>query len=529
MNSRVLSPILFIAGMFVALYVTVSVLMSEGNNVGAFCRWLLVGGLFLGVVSPRHAFYVFIIACGYNDLLKRMLVVGGRLQWGDVPYVLGITPVLFGGILLGLLTRTVNGGVEVPKRSVTMFFVATALMLTAAVASAAEKGGGGASTLKAMADDGVYAYLLFVIPLLFTSAEEIMGLFRFVLIVFLPVGAYGIYQYIFGFSDIEIAYLKSGFCLERWQLFSEAGRRAFSTLNSSTAFSVVCAVLCLLSLYMGAWSRKISIKGLISPFLSGLVALIFFGGVMASSCRSAVLMLAVGWLIGPFFESAQKTKRIYVSVLIVFLTLVVASPYLLTNLPYFANALTVYGEGGFANWLERMTTVGTYSDRLMGFTNVLMNPSAYSLFGMGTNALENGNFYHHDPISRILIRHGLIGMAAIFALIYLVARTMHRCVFLMNSPERRHIAARFLGIAVAILVMCAVGGNYLSTFPINIFFWMLLGTCLMLSHEKPVEMTKPADAGVPLDEMDQGIGLIQASKGEARLRPSRPQAPPTYV
>jgi hypothetical protein len=528
MNSRVLSPILFIAGMFVALYVTVSVLMSEGNNVGAFCRWLLVGGLFLGVVSPRHAFYVFIIACGYNDLLKRMLVVGGRLQWGDVPYVLGITPVLFGGIVLGLVARSMTGSVKAHKRSVLMFIIATGLMLTSAILSALEKGGGGASTLKAMADDGVYAYLLFILPILFTTPDEIYRLFRFVLLVFLPVGLYGIYQHIFGFSDIEIAYLKSGFSIERWQLFSEAGRRSFSTLNSCTAYSVVCSALCLLSLYMGAWSRRLGIKPLIPPAFSWLIALIYFLGLMASSCRSPVLMLALGFLLGPWFETSKKTHRIYGAVFLGFFILVIASPILLRDLPYYMDVLTLHGEGGFYNWLERMTTVGTYSDRLMGFSNVLLNPSAYTLFGLRGNLLDSGDFYHHDPISRMLIRHGVIGLLAAFALIFVVARTMHRCVYEAKVNSSRLLAARFLGVAIAILVICAVGGNVLSTFPINVFFWLLLGACLLLGEALPSDAEKEAEDVVSTDLADTQAMEIQMAKGRNRLRPSRSIAQQAY-
>lgn len=528
MNSRVLSPILFIGGMLVALYVTVSVLMSEGNNVGAFCRWLLLAGLILGMVAPRPAFYVFIVACGYNDLLKRMLVVGGRLQWTDVPYVLGITPVLFGGIVIGLVARTMTGSVQAHKKSFLMFLIATGLMITSAVLSAAEKGGGGASTLKALADEGVYAYLLFVLPLLFTTPDEVFRLFRYLLVVFLPVGIYGIYQYVFGFSDIEIAYLKSGFSIERWQLFAEVGRRAFSTLNSSTAYSVVCAALSLLSLYLGAWARRLGIKPLLPSAVSWGMAAIYFGGVLASCCRSAVLMMMIGLFLGPWFETAKKTKRIYGAVLTLFLLLVAASPFLLRDLSIYMDVLTLHGDGGFFRWLERMTTVGTYSDRLTGFSNVLLNPAAYTLFGHGAQALERGDYFMHDPISAMLIRHGLLGWLVSFSIILVIARTVHRCVYATESLPNRRLAARFLGIAVSVLVICAVGGNILSTFPNNVFFWLLLGTCLLLGEAAPETVTMTEREPFSNEGLDPIPMVLQEVRNPNRLRPSGPLPPPAF-
>ncbi|MCE2692892.1 MAG: hypothetical protein LW645_01280 [Verrucomicrobiaceae bacterium] len=81
------------------LYAVASVLLTEGNTIGQMSMYLMVGGFLLSLMAPRLGFYIWIIFCGYNDLLKRLLVVGGRVTQEDLKFVLGITPAMFAGVV----------------------------------------------------------------------------------------------------------------------------------------------------------------------------------------------------------------------------------------------------------------------------------------------------------------------------------------------------------------------------------------------------------------------------------------------
>ena len=86
--------------MFCGLYAVVSVILTEGNSIGQMCQFLMVAGFLVSLITPRMGFFAWMVFCGYNDLLKRLLVVGGRVSHNDLMWVLGITPAMFAGVVV---------------------------------------------------------------------------------------------------------------------------------------------------------------------------------------------------------------------------------------------------------------------------------------------------------------------------------------------------------------------------------------------------------------------------------------------
>ena len=232
------------------LYSIASVLLTSGNTIGELCRFLLVGGFVFCLVSPRLGFFIWLTFCGYNDLVKRLLVIGGRVTQDDLTFVLGITPAMFGGLITSLIVGGLMQSKPVTMRDWRSLAIGISLMLLAGVAAARHPGAGMNGVLQAMANNGLYSLLLFVLPVLFRTSTEILHIWRFLVFAFIPVAIYGAVQQVFGFADFEIEYLLSGLSIEVKQLYS-GQVRAFSTLNSPSALSVVCACLAVLSLYLG--------------------------------------------------------------------------------------------------------------------------------------------------------------------------------------------------------------------------------------------------------------------------------------
>ena len=78
-NNRAGSLIIIIGGMFLTMLAVLSVMMTHGNSIGALSKYLLIGGFFLCCLQPRLGFFVWVLACGYNDLLKRLMIIAGRI------------------------------------------------------------------------------------------------------------------------------------------------------------------------------------------------------------------------------------------------------------------------------------------------------------------------------------------------------------------------------------------------------------------------------------------------------------------
>jgi hypothetical protein len=77
---RLLSPLLAIAAALAGLFVIVTVLLGNGNQLATLFRYLLVAGLVAGLFWPRGTLMFWLVLCGYTDLLKRLMVVFGRVQ-----------------------------------------------------------------------------------------------------------------------------------------------------------------------------------------------------------------------------------------------------------------------------------------------------------------------------------------------------------------------------------------------------------------------------------------------------------------
>ncbi|HEY1084376.1 MAG TPA: hypothetical protein VGE29_19065 [Prosthecobacter sp.] len=483
-RSGALFPMLAMGG--VGLFALASILLTEGNTIGEFCRYLLVAGFLLSVVAPRAGFFVWLALCGYNDLLKRLMIMGGRVSHADLPFVLGITPAMFGGVVVALLLGGLLGGRRLMPRDFFALLAGGALMAATGGLALAQKGGMN-GVLQALANNGLYALLLFVLPLLFRTAEDLQRLWRFLIFAFLPVAVYGVVQQVNGFSTFEVEYLRTGLSIEGYQLASERVR-AFSTLNSPSALSAVCAFLAVMSLHLGFVPREKGQPRLLPGWLAVLCFIAHFAGLVASTSRTPLLLVPAALFGGWCFYNRGRTRMFYFMAVGGFLLLVLSSSSLINNLETVTRFLDSLAPSD--SFVGRMVVVGTYWDRLEGFATVLMNPEAYTLFGWGISETGEGRFHYHDPLSEVLVRFGSLALLFLLVMAAVLLQRSHSQAWRLHQPKDRRAASQFIALAFALIAVSAISGSILTVFPNNVFFWMSLAGVAALARQQSLEENK---------------------------------------
>ena len=488
-----LTIVAIIGGMIAAMYVAASILLGEGNQLAGLFFYVMAGCGVLGVAAPRLAFTVFIIQAAYLDLLKRFMVMAGHVSYGDLFWVLGIAPVTVVGITAGLVLRMIFGQVKFDGSDVRRLVIAVLLNVVMA-GFIFFKGGGITGTLREVANGASYSLLLFIVPLLFVSPESVAKFTRFIILVFLPVAAYGIYQQVFGFQDFEIEYLKTpGLTIEIKQL--EANRvRAFSTLNSPTSLSVVVCSVAMMALSLALVGSRAKAK-LMSLPVAGLILLLMVAGWAASTVRVGILLLPVA-LTGMYvFRRSGATRLFYTTLISAFIALVASSEYLFMHIENWTRRLMELAGG--STFAEYLLNMNSYKDRLYGFHNVLANPAAYTWFGMGGEGERDTFFAGHDPLSNALLSFGMVPVTIGLVLMFFALRSFHRVVYRMNHPALQLFASAFLANAAGNVAVSMVNGNLLGVFPVNVFFWICLGFAATLSRADAALAPLPAPTPSP--------------------------------
>lgn len=479
-----------IGGLF-CLFAIVSIMLGEGNTLANVFLYLIIGSCGLAIIEPRTAFFVFLVTCGYVDLFKRLMVVSGRVSMDDLYYVLGLTPALFTFIILSVVVRGVIGGLPMGRQHVWLFLVGCGVVVLNAFLSYLDVDHSIGKVLQGTANGGLYGMLVFVIPMLFKTEDDVLALYKFLLWTYLPVGIYGIAQQAWGFQDFEIAYLTTGLSIEIKQLFTDRVR-AFSTLNSPTALSIVCATLCVVPFILRQTKNEKGTRRLLGLPLAVFFAVVFAGGLAASTARSGFLMSAILAVGVVAFRSRTGTVVFYSVALSGFAVLLVSARYLLDTIELITYVLVEKLGGLFR---EDNININTFSDRLFGFTNVLMNPEAYTWFGYGSSRGTDPKdpLYNHDLLSNTLVRYGAVTLVVMLVSVVVFLFWTHRHILSIRDARRRNAAAAMLACAMATFAISVTCGNVLSIFPANIFFWLAVaGTIIAAQSGQRVAAVRPA-------------------------------------
>lgn len=465
------------------LFVMLSILLGGGNEIAAFYQYLL-GALFIaGVATPRGAFIFWLVLCGYTDLLKRLMVVTGRVSFNDLYYILGLPPVMLGAITLSVVIGGFSGRFQLRRLHWTMLAISCVIII--AVAGLTASGGGSLTqtVLPAIANSGLYFLLLFLVPSLFQTSEEVVKLLKILLWCYLPVALYGIFQQVYGYREFEIDYLKSGLSIEIKQLLSNEVR-AFSTLNSTTALATISGALFSVAVILMFLPRDASRRGRVLGWVPGLLmATAYFGGMVASTGRAALSFIVCA-LVGAWcFRSRRLMLTAYACGLLSFIALIFSAEKLLSNMNFFQDevASAVNTDHGF---MGQMTRVGTYSDRLMGFKNLVKNKEVWTWFGHHDVADDDQTLFSHDILTNALVHYGVVPVGLALIMLGIGLFRSHHFILSMEDPLRRSLSAALLALALSFLALSLLAGNVLVIFPINVFACLFGGMMLVVFQQE---------------------------------------------
>ncbi len=496
------SPLAVLATIFamvMAVYVASSILLEQGNQLAGLFYYVMLASGLMGVIAPRLSFGLFILQCAYLDLLKRLMVFAGTITLTDLFWVLGIAPVTIVGISAGLVLRVAFGKITADRGDIWRFLLAVALNIALAVVIY-RQGGGVGGTAREVANGSTYALLLFIVPLLFRTPEAVANCTRFILLVFMPVAVYAVYQQIFGFQAFEVLYLKTGLSIEIKQL--EADRvRAFSTLNSPTSMSVVACSMAAMAMGLASVNKQWRSLGM-SKILAMGIMIVCLVSWAATTVRAGLLLLPVALLGSYLFLRPSTTRWFYGVLFACFAALVATSGYIYRNIEYWTYSLVDKWAGSL--YVEQMINMNSYKDRLYGFFMVLSNPQAYSLFGL-PETMQDSGLKGHDPISNALVAFGVVPVGTALLLGGWGMWSLHKVIFGMRNRGLQILAASFLANAAGNVAVSIINGNLLGTFPVNVFFWVSLAFTITLRHADRVlsarQALEPAAAPAPLPGM----------------------------
>jgi O-Antigen ligase len=330
-----------------------------------------------------------------------------------------------------------------------------------------------------LANSGAYFPLMLVTGLLFPEPEDIKRLIKFCLIIYIPVGFYAIWQQVFGLNSFEIDYLKSGYTVTITDL-DDIRPRPFSTLNSPHALTIVTAILASLAFFL-------HFKGAKREAWQIPVGILFTAACLASLSRAGWVVFAVaviGWIC---FRRAWTTIGFYGVTIGFFVLLIANADRVLHSLDALQRKLP-----GNSALTEEAFRLGTFSDRLYSYQNLMTNPLYHTWFGNPelrehASEFQRDDAYAHDQLTQILVSFGFVGLAGFLLLVTGGLCLAHRRIFAQRDREARAEAIAVLSVLTAVVYSGMLFGSHLGVFPVNSFFSFLVGclTVFVFSREKP--------------------------------------------
>ena len=488
MQGKAFIVVLFFMG---ALYVMLSVLLDMGNAIGSLAQFLCIGSFILGVFQPRMTLYLMVIYAAYSDLLKRLMILDGHVTMNDVIWARGLAPLTLAGICIGAIAKSISSGSILEPRKMKTLLLCFLGFGISAVSSM--RSGGMNAAAQQLADGAAYMFLLFVVPCVLPKPDEIIRFLKYTLIVFVPVALYGLKQQIFGLSDFEIDYLRSGLTILSKHL-EDVRPRPFSTLVDSSPFGTSCAVCACLALMVRRYYRdhRSNQWGGISWVLFG----IFIVGCLASMARMANANWLLPLVLLPVLRSAKGTAALYSSLIGGFALACIFAQELsqwVTKLTL--SALEVFGGTALGEQFARFWTI---CDRLDGMHDIAHNPLMWTTFGHGSQTAADMNEMNvvssHDLISNMLLVNGWLPTFVMIVAAGIALKSFHSSLLQMRGSRLFQITIWMAAIEFGLLFHNMFAGNVTSTFPVNFFCWFIAGAlnaCVMNHQEHQSEAREP--------------------------------------
>jgi hypothetical protein len=451
-----------IVAVLLILYVTVSILTSGGNALSEAMLYLAVLGLFIGILNPK-AGMMFVFVCGnYLDFFKRFLAVSGSFSFSDVIKTLAVAPVATIGVFAGLMVNySRQHETGLPK-----YRFILALFISGIVVGASMTGGQSMSTvMQSAANSALYVALIAFAGTLYQNVDAQHRLMRTLMLLFIPVVLYGWVQLEAGYNRIEVLYALSGLSSIVNPLIHPSlveYKRVFSTMNSSVAYTLVGSILGVYALLFGFG------KGFFPRFAGVVFAVVCLSSHIPGAGRTGWVVVIIAIFCYYIFRSSKLTLAAYVLAgggTVFFLARAKQIGEWLVR-----NTQSLLGGSDFS---ERAINMGTFSSRTQGVHEWMTNPRLFSWFGLPQKELKAAGA--HDMVGQLYTSVGVVGLslALIFIIVSLVY--LHRNLLRIRDRDASKLAAFFMANVFALLMGAVFSGSSLHVFPVNVYFWLMVG------------------------------------------------------
>jgi hypothetical protein len=521
MNGNALIRILATFGLLIAsLWVAFDIFTSGSNAVARFYMYAMITAGAYGLLNARRAFYLLVFLTGYLDYFKRFMIFDSGLSKMDLYFVLGIAPATLAGITGNILYQHFTG--KLPGRPGLNRLIILTLVVCAASFLLSFTGEGTAfRSLGDTVNATIYLLLLFVVPVLFRTPEDLRRLLKFLVIIYVPAVCYMlVHHFRGGIFDWEMAYLKSGLTIEIRQL-QERTFRPFGTMNAASNASMVFAGIWAICL-SGMW-RKPDRHGRSALFGLRLLLLpLLVVAMYATYSRTGWVFAIVAVLAAPMIKFRSLTLVGYILAFTAFISVFLASPYLMRHKILNRMSEEFYEEKRTNEWAQT-TNLATLNDRLEAYESLLKEPRAWTPLGLRfssyTESSVRNSVKTHEMITVMLMNYGYLTLLAVGIFIVRQLWKLHTMVFNEPEPLARSIAATCLAIGLSIASGATVNGSQFSTYPVNFFIWFnfaIAASLYLYSRERDAAKPLEASAEAPV------------ARNPMRVAPQR-QSPPLPV
>jgi hypothetical protein len=463
-----------IIGLLAAVFISVFIVASGDNPLGALAS--VAGGVIVvaGVVAPRTVLYWMIPITFGLDLVKRCLIIFTMVSLDDVARVLSVAPFAAVGIFIGCVIRRIF----VRRRSepVERVLFAAGTVLATAGSLVAFKESSLIAAMKVVANNSVYYFLPWALCQCLETRADIERFLKTAVLVAIPVALYGSFQAIFGVQDFELAYIRSGYAPDMAASVDDLKPHPFSTMSSPLAYGTTMAFMLTLSFYFAFRAGRFSRKWL-WPFL------VFVFALAVSMARAPMLMSMAMLGFAVLFSTRRGIWAAYALSGALVAMVITNAQLLLDGLDYWQKFLP-----GDTAWQEQTFRLGTISNRLMGYRNVLSNPSSWPLVAnplkYEASLAAEDELHSHDLYSQAILKYGIVPVAiALCAAVFFGIR-VHRAVLHLPNGAIRNLGACFVGI-IAGYFFGQLSGGGIGVFPLNFWLGIFAGFLVVLCFRRP--------------------------------------------
>lgn len=500
-----------IIGVLLALLVAINVFTSGANVLAQSFRYLTPIALVVGITNPRFAMIVMLLAGAYLDEVKRLMILDTRFSNVDLAFLLGFSPALMGGVVLGILLSWVTGKKSYSRREVWLFLLITVFGVVMGCAYLMI--GEGMRSLGDAVNVAAYNYLFLAIPMFYQSRKEVIGLLKNAMIIYLPAALWAIKQGEWGLAGFELDYIEAGYSIESRQL-GELVFRNMGTMVSAAVLSMIASLMAAALLIPVQWKKeRLSFRAWLSP----IRWLVIVGYILAAKYTySRTGWVCGGLAIGAFLVLGSR-----------FLTYGGITSALVALALLYANAGRLEESKVLNRWQDYLfenvaqtdeqkqaMVIGTLAGRLESMAQFTENSEIWTPFGLKiahkTQVTEG--LWIHDALTEALVMVGYVPLTILILGVLFVLWKVLRSFFSMENGPDRLFVRYYLALGGAMLFTGLSHGKSLFVFPTN-FFW-----CMFFSSAYAMYLLHQRSSAVAIAPQKQAVP--QRSFSKYRMTPS---------